>query len=782
MSLREFDRRTLLKSAAASAAGVAAGGLPFKAAAATAPIIGIIYVGPRDDFGWNQAHAVAAKALKEVPGVKVVEEENVPETDAVAKTMEIDDQPRRRQPDLRHLVRLFRPVRGRHGQEISRGRSSAMPRRCGTRTSTRRTPAAISATSTRPTTWTASPPACRPSRTSSASSPPSRSPSVLQQHQLVRCSAPARSTRTPTVQVIFTGDWSLPVREAEATNALVDAGCDVITCHVDSPKVVIETAERRGVKTCGHNASQAPLAPKGFITGAEYKWETIYKDLRRQARQGRDAAELHPSAATTRTWCRTRPSAPARREAAQGRRDAAIADLKAKKPIYVGPLKDNKGKVVRRQGLRQLRPLARTDELPASRASSARSPEPCQPERPRRSGDCRDPTSRLTLDPELRKPMTAIGGQPLPTRRSARAALDRLRAAQLAEYVVIPLLALLVAAAAVLGLPAAGRQVAGRLLRARLARRLRHRVLVAEHAAARRAADPHRALRSPSRRASASIMIGGEGALVLGGFAAAAIAMPLVGARCRRSCVLPMMALAGMVGRRASGSASPACCATTRGVNETISSLLLAYIAIAIMNFFVEGALRDPGHAQQAVDHADRRRLHGRRRFPAPTCIGASPSASSLAIALYVLMARTTFGFAARVTGGNPRAAQAQGLPVGRLIVACCADRRRLRRARRLLRGRGDPGPRQCLARRRLRLHRHPRRVPGAPQPARDHPGRDPVRRHRRGGRPDPAPHGPAGRDGAGAAGLHLRRPAGLARRSTAASRSSSREASGDRA
>ncbi|MBX4421602.1 hypothetical protein K4H00_26705, partial [Mycobacterium tuberculosis] len=50
--------------------------------------IGILYVGPRDDFGWNQAHAVAAKALKAVPGVSVVEEENVPETVAVAKSME----------------------------------------------------------------------------------------------------------------------------------------------------------------------------------------------------------------------------------------------------------------------------------------------------------------------------------------------------------------------------------------------------------------------------------------------------------------------------------------------------------------------------------------------------------------------------------------------------------------------------------------------------------------------------------------------------------------------
>ena len=44
-----------------------------------------------------------------------------------------------------------------------------------------------------------------------------------------------------------------------------------------------------------------------------------------------------------------------------------------------------------------------------------------------------------------------------------------------------------------------------------------------------------------------------------------------------------------------------------------------------------------------------------------------------MCIALYFLLERTTFGFAARVTGGNFRAALAQGLPVGRLIVACSA-------------------------------------------------------------------------------------------------------------
>jgi 4-hydroxy-tetrahydrodipicolinate reductase len=50
--------------------------------------IGFIYVGARDDYGYNQAHAEGAAALKKMPGIKVVEEEKVPETDAVEKTME----------------------------------------------------------------------------------------------------------------------------------------------------------------------------------------------------------------------------------------------------------------------------------------------------------------------------------------------------------------------------------------------------------------------------------------------------------------------------------------------------------------------------------------------------------------------------------------------------------------------------------------------------------------------------------------------------------------------
>ncbi len=80
-----ISRRSLLGAAAASPFVLSRLGGPAMAAGIT---VGIVYVGSRQDYGWNQAHAVGAKALKEIPDVKVVEEENVPETIAVAKTME----------------------------------------------------------------------------------------------------------------------------------------------------------------------------------------------------------------------------------------------------------------------------------------------------------------------------------------------------------------------------------------------------------------------------------------------------------------------------------------------------------------------------------------------------------------------------------------------------------------------------------------------------------------------------------------------------------------------
>jgi basic membrane protein A len=340
MALTTFNRRTFLK---ASAASVLAAGSGARVARAAEAIIGIVYVGPRDDFGWNQAHAVAVSALKSLPGVKVTEEENVPETAACAKTMEsminldnaniilgtsfgyfdpfmVDLSKKYAKVEFRHAAPLWDP--SKHPKNLGSyfGYLNQAHYVDGV--------AAGLSTKSNKIGFVAAKPIA----------------SVLSNVNSVLLGARTTNPKT-TVQVIFTGDWSLPVREAEATNALVDAGCDVITCHVDSPKVVISTAEKRGVKTCGHNASQAPLAPKGFITGAEYKWITIYKSYAELIKAGKPMPNMTAGGYES-DMVQNTPFGAGADDAARRAATKAIADLKNKMPIYVGPLKDNKGNVV----------------------------------------------------------------------------------------------------------------------------------------------------------------------------------------------------------------------------------------------------------------------------------------------------------------------------------------------------------------------------------------------------------------------------------------------------
>ncbi|WP_018899849.1 ABC transporter permease [Rhizobium sp. 2MFCol3.1] len=165
-------------------------------------------------------------------------------------------------------------------------------------------------------------------------------------------------------------------------------------------------------------------------------------------------------------------------------------------------------------------------------------------------------------------------------------------------------------------------------------------------------------------------IIGGEGAVVLGGVAAAAIALPFIGTLPAILVLLLMAAAAMVVGGIWIGFAG--FLRHYRGVNETISSLLLAYIAIALMNQFVEGPLRDPASLNKPSTAP----------LPAEYMMGKIPGMDvhwGLVIGIvacivsWILIEVTSYGFAARIAGGNVRAAQIQGLPVGRLIVGFTA-------------------------------------------------------------------------------------------------------------
>ncbi len=109
-----------------------------------------------------------------------------------------------------------------------------------------------------------------------------------------------------------------------------------------------------------------------------------------------------------------------------------------------------------------------------------------------------------------------------------------------------------------------------------------------------------------------------------------------------------------------------------RGINETISSLLLAYIAIGIFKHLVEGPLRDPASLNKPSTHS----------LPESLAIGGIGGSDvhwglvlgvAACVGLAIWMRWTASGFSVRVVGGNPRAAQLVGLPASRLIITACA-------------------------------------------------------------------------------------------------------------
>jgi simple sugar transport system permease protein len=164
------------------------------------------------------------------------------------------------------------------------------------------------------------------------------------------------------------------------------------------------------------------------------------------------------------------------------------------------------------------------------------------------------------------------------------------------------------------------------------------------------------------------MVIGGEGALVMGGVAAAGVA-PLLPADSPLSMHVGMAVAAMLVG--GVWIAAAGALKTLRGVNETISSLLLSYIGIALMNHLVEGPLRDPASLNKpSTLHIGEANLLG--NLPGLDVHYGLLFGLLACLACYVLMDQTVFGFSGRIVGGNARAARLSGLAVTKLVVVTC--------------------------------------------------------------------------------------------------------------
>ena len=341
------SRRQFLASAGnVIAASSLAAMLPTLARAQAKPMtIGFLYTGVRQDYGWNQSHGVAARQIARLDGVKLLEQENVPETAESEKVMEsmirldgvrvLFPTSFGFWPFIMKVAPKFPEVLFVHAGGLWK---DGDPKNTIGYRGYMEEPHYLSGIA-----------AGRMSKTGKIGFIGAK-PLYFIFNNCNGFIMGARSVNPKiTCQVLITGDWNNPVKEAEAVNSLVDQGVDVIVGNTDSPKVVIETAERRGIYSCGYHTDLSALAPKGFLTGAEWNWGKGADFVRAWQTGGpypnllrggfrRDMVKLSPFGAAVPETVRA--------EVLRARQ--AFADDKL--ALYRGPLKDNEGNVVLKAG------------------------------------------------------------------------------------------------------------------------------------------------------------------------------------------------------------------------------------------------------------------------------------------------------------------------------------------------------------------------------------------------------------------------------------------------
>lgn len=159
------------------------------------------------------------------------------------------------------------------------------------------------------------------------------------------------------------------------------------------------------------------------------------------------------------------------------------------------------------------------------------------------------------------------------------------------------------------------------------------------------------------------INIGAEGQFMFGAFLGTWVALNLG--------QLPLVLIAGMVGGAIWG-AIPGILKAFGIVNETISTLLLNYIAPLIVGYFVFGPWRAPELAMypQTPEFPETARLPA--LFGTRLHLGFFLGLFLLVVYAYLLK-RSRWGLELRTVGGNPEAARRLGLPVEVWIVVAMA-------------------------------------------------------------------------------------------------------------
>jgi basic membrane protein A len=237
--------------------------------------VGFIFVGPKDDFGYNQAAYEGSQAVGEAfPDIEVLTAENVPEDDNATRIMEsmiADGATIIFATSYGHLDPALKVAEAHPDVVVVQQGNfikGTVPPNVGTYFGTVYEPvylagiAAGAATDTNKLGYVYAFP-------------------IPQTISNINAFTLGAQTVNPDIEVITvsTSSWCDPAKQAEAANSLFGQGVDVITQHQDCTGTITKAAESAGKMVVGYHADASELAPSGWLTGSEWAWDDMYVDI-----------------------------------------------------------------------------------------------------------------------------------------------------------------------------------------------------------------------------------------------------------------------------------------------------------------------------------------------------------------------------------------------------------------------------------------------------------------------------------------------------------------------
>ncbi|MEA3215595.1 MAG: basic rane protein [Acidimicrobiia bacterium] len=269
---------TTAAGAATSGASSATGSGPGKDSKA----VGFIFVGPKDDYGYNQAAYQGSQAVaKAYPDVKVLTAENVPESDEATRVMEGMISKGAKiifATSYGHLDPAMK-VAAAHPDVavVQQGNfiKGAIPPNGGTYFGTVYEPVYLAGIAAGKST--------KSNKLGYVYAFP-----IPQTIANINAFELGAKSANPAVQtfVVNTSSWCDPAKQAEAAKSLLAQGVDVLTQHQDCTATVTKAAESAGAMVVGYHADASSLAPKGWVTGSEWNWTNMFNDIVKTALAG----------------------------------------------------------------------------------------------------------------------------------------------------------------------------------------------------------------------------------------------------------------------------------------------------------------------------------------------------------------------------------------------------------------------------------------------------------------------------------------------------------------